>query len=140
MIKGFRDFLMRGNVIDLAVAVVIGAAFTALVASVTDNLIKPIIGLLLGGGVEAGVITINGQTINFTAIINAIITFVITAAVVYFVFVMPMNKFKEKFGKTPEEEAAAEDEELELLREIRDALVAGNTPGGASKGGATPDA
>lgn len=134
MIKGFKDFLMRGNVIDLAVAVVIGAAFTALVASVTDNLIKPIIGLLLGGGVEAGVITINGQTINFTAMINAVITFVITAAVVYFVFVMPMNKFKEKFGKTPEEEAADEDEELALLREIRDALVAQRGTGGAGAG------
>lgn len=140
MIKGFKDFLMRGNVIDLAVAVVIGAAFTALVASVTDNLIKPIIGLVLGGGVEAGVLTINGQTINFTAMINAVITFVITAAVVYFVFVMPMNKFKDKFGKTPEEEAADEDEELALLREIRDALVAGHAGGDNAKHKGAPEA
>lgn len=140
MIKGFKDFLMRGNVIDLAVAVVIGAAFTALVASVTDNLIKPIIGLVLGGGVEAGVLTINGQTINFTAMINAVITFVITAAVVYFVFVMPMNKFKDKFGKTPEEEAADEDEELALLREIRDALVADHAGGDNAKHKGAPEA
>ncbi len=123
MLKGFRDFIMRGNVIDLAVAVVVGAAFTALVNSFTNALIKPIINLALGGGVDAGTITINGQTLDFSAVVNAVITFLITAAVVYFVFVLPMNKFKEKYGKKDEGEETAE--EIAILKEIRDALVSG---------------
>ena len=64
MLKGFRDFVLRGNVIDLAVAVVIGAAFTALVNSFTTNLIKPIVGLALGGGIDAGQVTVNGQVVG----------------------------------------------------------------------------
>ncbi len=121
MLKGFRDFVLRGNVIDLAVAVVIGAAFTALVNSFTKNLIKPLVGLALGGGIDAGQVTVNGQVIDFTAMVNAIITFLITAAVVYFIFVVPMNKFREKFGKTDEEQEA--EEQVVLLREIRDLLA-----------------
>ena len=127
MIKGFREFALRGNVIDLAVAVVVGAAFTALVAVFTDSLIKPIIGIFLGGGVDAGTIEIRGQVINVTAMINAVITFVITLAVIYFVFVVPMNKFRERLaaGKaTAEEEAAATPEDIALLTEIRDLLKA----------------
>lgn len=124
MLKGFREFITRGNVIDLAVAVVIGAAFTALVASFTDNLIKPLIGLVLGGGVTAGAFEINGQVFNITNIVNAIITFLITAAVVYFVFVVPMNKFRERADRKkgpaePGDEAATE---LDALRQIRDEL------------------
>ncbi|MGB5015903.1 MAG: large conductance mechanosensitive channel protein MscL, partial [Candidatus Nanopelagicales bacterium] len=103
MIKGFRDFITRGNVVDLAVAVVIGAAFTALVAAFTNAFIKPLIGLVLGGGVAAGVLTINDQTFDFTLMINSIITFLITAAVVYFAFVAPMNAYKKRGGKTEEE-------------------------------------
>ena len=121
MLKGFRDFVLRGNVIDLAVAVVIGAAFTALVNSFTTNLIKPIVGLALGGGIDAGQVTVNGQVIDFTAMVNAIITFLITAAVVYFIFVVPMNKFRAKLGKTDAEEEA--EEQVLLLREIRDLLA-----------------
>lgn len=120
MIKGFRDFITRGNVIDLAVAVVIGAAFTALVAAFTNAFIKPLIGLVLGGGVAAGVLTINDQTFDFTLMINAMITFLITAAVVYFVFVVPMNAYKKRGGKGDVEEEVAE--EVALLREIRDEL------------------
>lgn len=97
MLKGFRDFIMRGNVIDLSVAVVIGAAFTALVAAFTTNLIQPLVNLALGGGVNGGEISIGrDQVINLGAMINAIITFLITAAVVYFVFVVPMNKYDEQ--------------------------------------------
>ena len=127
MIKGFREFVFRGNVIDLAVAVVVGAAFTALVAVFTDSLIKPIIGIFLGGGVDAGTIEIRGQVINITAMLNAVLTFVITMAVIYFVFVVPMNKFRERLaaGKaTAEEEAAATSEDIALLTEIRDLLKA----------------
>lgn len=125
MIKGFREFIFRGNVIDLAVAVVVGAAFTALVGVFTDALIKPIIGIFLGGGVNAGTIEIRGQIIDFTAMINAVLTFVITMAVIYFVFVVPMNKYRERLARgeaTAEEEAAATPEDIALLTEIRDLL------------------
>lgn len=121
MIKGFRDFILRGNVIDLAVAVVIGAAFTALVNSFTKGLIQPIINLALGGGVNGGTFTVNGQTFDVGGIINAIITFLITAAVVYFVFVAPMNAWKNRYGDKQEDDV---EEEIALLREIRDELVA----------------
>src|SRR6476619_1546970 len=93
MIKGFKDFILRGNVIDLAVAVVIGAAFTALVAAITSNLLQPVLNAF--GGVETGSLGfyINPSKpesyVNISAIISAIITFLITALVVYFVFVAP---------------------------------------------------
>lgn len=122
MLKGFREFIMRGNVIDLAVAVVIGAAFTALVGAFTAGLITPLIGLALGGGLDAGSVTVNGQTFDFTLIINAVITFIITAAVVYFAFVLPMKKVNERFAKDSEDAAQEQSEEVELLREIRDLL------------------
>ena len=97
MIKGFKDFILRGNVIDLAVAVVIGAAFTALVAAFTSNIIEPVLNIF--GGVDTGTIGFYlvpsnpGTYINVSAILNAIITFLITALVVSFVFVAPMKKF-----------------------------------------------
>ncbi len=119
MIKGFRDFIMRGNVIDLAVAVVVGAAFAALVAAFSKGLIEPVIGIFLGGGVDAGKLVINGQVIDFTLMINATITFVATLAIIYFVFVLPMNKFRERTGKQEVDIAPAD---ILLLEEIRDLL------------------
>jgi large conductance mechanosensitive channel len=122
MLKGFRDFIMRGNVIDLAVAFVIGAAFTALVQAFVKGLIDPIVRIAMGGSADnlGGTITVSGQVIDFGLIINAIITFLITAAVVYFVFVAPMNAYRKRTAKPAEE--APEAEEVALLREIRDAL------------------
>lgn len=139
MVKGFKDFIMRGNVIDLAVAVVIGAAFAALVTAFTDGLIQPLIGLALGGGVDAGSIMVNGQVFDFTLIINAIITFLITALVVYFIFVVPMNKMKEISARRKSMEEAAEevDEQVVLLREIRDQLQALNAGSRPSDGEGT---
>lgn len=78
MLSGFKEFITKGNVIDVAVGFVAGAAFTALISGVTEAVITPTIGLLSGGGIDAGVITINGQIFDITAIINAIITFVLT--------------------------------------------------------------
>ena len=127
MVKGFRDFIMRGNVVDLAVAVVVGAAFSALIAAFTEAFITPLINLALGGGVEAGQWEINGQIINFSLMVNAIITFLITLAVIYFVFVVPMNKYRERMEtrKAAEPEAEAEPtREEQLLTEIRDLLAA----------------
>ena len=127
MIKGFKDFVMRGNVIDLAVAVVVGAAFAALIGAFTEAFINPLVGLALGGGVDAGQWEINGQVIDFTLMVNAIITFAITLAVIYFIFVVPMNKYRERLeANAVAEEAEPSKEEL-LLTEIRD-LLANRTP------------
>jgi large conductance mechanosensitive channel len=123
MLKGFKDFAMRGNVIDLAVAVVVGAAFAALIAAFSEALIMPIVGIFLGGGVSAGTIEINGQVIDFTMMINAVIIFLITIAVIYFVFVVPMNRLRARMSREDEMEAAASaPTDVELLTEIRDLL------------------
>lgn len=122
MIKGFRDFVLRGNIIDLAIAVVIGTAFAALVTAFTKSFLQPLINLFLGGGVDGGTVTANGQVFDFGGFINAVITFAITAAVVYFFVVVPMNKLllMRKRGEVPEVSATPED--IALLQEIRDLL------------------
>lgn len=141
MVKGFKDFIFRGNVIDLAVAVVIGAAFAALVSAFTDGLIQPLVGLALGGGVDAGAVTVNGQVFDFTLMINAIITFLITALVVYFIFVVPMNSLRERSEKKAGAEAEEEiDEQVALLREIRDQLQALSAGSGSANGTSGGDA
>ncbi|MFI9010547.1 large-conductance mechanosensitive channel protein MscL [Actinosynnema sp. NPDC053489] len=126
MIKGFKDFLMRGNVIDLAVAVVIGAAFTAIVTAFTTNLINPIVALFGGGNVNGLAVQLGSSDktiLDFGAVITAVINFVIVAAIVYFIFVLPMNKLKER-RKRGEEPGPAEPTDVELLKEIRDLLAA----------------
>ncbi len=128
MIKGFRDFILRGNVIDLAVAVVVGAAFTALVAAVTANLIQPVLNAF--GGVDTGSIGfyINPSKpesyVNISAIIGAVITFLITALVVYFVFVAPMKKILDIAARR-KQPVQADPREVDLLIEIRDLLKGG---------------
>lgn len=119
MIKGFKEFVFRGNVIDLAVAFVVGAAFATLVTAFSEALINPVVGIFLGGGLEAGTITINDQVINFTQMINAILTFIITLTVIYFVFVLPMNKFRQMTGKGAVDTRPPD---VQLLAEIRDLL------------------
>jgi large conductance mechanosensitive channel len=123
MLKGFRDFLFRGNIVDLAVAVVIGIAFTALVTAVTDALIQPLINLFLGGGVDGGKVIVSGQVFDFGAVINAIITFVIIAAAVYFLVVTPMKRIMERARRgEPSEDTPAPSDEAVLLSEIRDLM------------------
>jgi large conductance mechanosensitive channel len=121
MIKGFKDFLLRGNVVDLAVAVVIGTAFTALVTAFTTSFLQPLIGLIGGGGVDGGTIVVDGQEFTWGAFINALITFVLTAAVVYFVVVLPMKALLER-RRRGEEAGPAVPTQAELLVEIRDLL------------------
>jgi large conductance mechanosensitive channel len=121
MIKGFKAFVLSGNVIDFAVAFVVGAAFASLIGTFSESLISPIVGIFLGGGTDVGTITINGQVIDFTALINAMITFFITLAVIYFVFVLPMNKYRERIGKGEVDSTPAD---VKLLGEIRDLLAA----------------
>ena len=100
MIKGFRDFLMRGNVIDLAVAVIIGAAFTAIVTSLVTDIITPLIATIVGKpDFSALVLHLNGGIIQYGLFLNAVITFVLLAAVVYFLIVAPMNYAIARFGK-----------------------------------------
>ncbi|MTD12584.1 large conductance mechanosensitive channel protein MscL [Nakamurella sp. YIM 132087] len=129
MLKGFRDFIMRGNIVELAIAVVIGTAFTAIVAAFTSAIIQPIINSIGGQGAADGlgfrILSDNPDTfVNIGAVINAIITFLITAAVVYFIFVVPMNKINARFKKGKEETLAAAPTDVELLIEIRDLLKA----------------
>lgn len=143
VLQGFKAFLMRGNVVDLAVAVVIGAAFTGIVNSVVKGVISPVVGALgtksldgyssclkgpcTGTGADA-----TGVRILWGSVLGATLNFVITAAVVYFLMVLPMSKFlarqearrKAKHGTRDVSEVT----ELEVLEEIRDALLAQRSP------------
>ena len=121
MLKGFRDFLMRGNVVDLAVAVVIGAAFGAVIKAFTDGLLNPLIAAIFGKPNlnEVGTFTIRGAEFSIGLVLTALINFAIIAAVIYFFVVVPMNAIKARTAKEEEAEAA---EEIVLLREIRDSL------------------
>jgi len=124
MITGFRNFITRGNVLDLAVAFVAGAAFSALVVAFTEAFITPLINLVLGGGGDAGQIIINDQTINISLMVNAVITFVINLAIIYFAFVVPMNRWRERQEAADAVEAAGPSAQELLLTEIRDLLAA----------------
>jgi large conductance mechanosensitive channel len=102
-VKGFRDFLSRGNVIDLAVAVVIGTAFTAVVTAVVADLITPLIAAIVGKPSFASLkFTVNHSTFLYGAFINALLTFLIVAAVVYYLIVAPMSKINARFHKNVE--------------------------------------
>ncbi len=127
MLKGFKDFLMRGNVVDLAVAVVIGTAFTAVVTKIVDHLIQPLIAAIGGANVSGLAWTIvagnPNSTIDFARIITAVINFLIIAAIVYFLIVVPLKHIQER-RRRGEEAGPAEPTDVELLTEIRDLLVA----------------
>lgn len=131
MLKGFRDFILRGNVIELSVAVVIGAAFTSIVEAFTDNIVNPLVAALGGDGSEVeglSVQLISGNSatiIDFGKVISAAINFLLVAAVVYFILIAPMNKLtelkKKRLGVEAEEAEELPDDQ-HLLAEIRDLL------------------
>lgn len=125
MFKGFRDFIMRGNVVDLAVGIVIGAAFTGLVTQFTNSFLKPLIAVFGGGqtGTTGATFTINGQTFDWGSFINSGVTFLLTAAVLYFLVVYPMNQLAKRRNRADAPPPEAPSEEVRLLTEIRDALV-----------------
>jgi large conductance mechanosensitive channel len=131
MLKGFKDFILRGNVVDLAVAVVIGAAFATIVTAFTDSIIKPLINAITPASSPGlGVMLIAGKNstyVDFAAVITAAINFIIVAAVIYFVVVLPVNVIQER-RKRGEETGPAEPTEVELLAEIRDLLSAQQRP------------
>jgi large conductance mechanosensitive channel len=128
MIQGFKDFVMRGNIVDLAVAVVIGTAFAAVVNVVVTSLINPVLARVGGASVGEGLGIQLGQAgntatfIDIGAIINAVVVFLMTAAVVYFVIVVPMNRLAERRARGQEPGPDVVAEGVALLREIRDLL------------------
>lgn len=133
MLKGFKEFITKGNVIDLAVAVVIGGAFTAIVNAVVSSIITPLVSLFFNadatGKIGIQVEGIYGQEVTFPIgeLISALISFIAVALVVYFVFVVPMNKYKERqAAKNPAVEEPTLPSEQELLIEIRDQLRKNN--------------
>lgn len=146
MLKGFKDFITRGNVMELAIAVIIGAAFTAIVTAISDSLIHPLINCF--GGTEVDGLKfqlrsgMESTQIDLGAIITAAINFLIIAGVVYFLLVAPMNKLNElnarRKGIDPEETVASE---VDLLVEIRDLLANQSGLTSASNGlaGEIPD-
>ncbi|GAB3283703.1 large conductance mechanosensitive channel protein MscL [Parasphingorhabdus pacifica] len=125
MLKGFKDFLTRGNVVELAVAVVIGTAFTAVVTAFTGSIVKPMIALAGGTGSQGLGFRLHPDKpatfVDLSTAINAVITFLITAAVVYFLFVLPLQRIQErrKQGVVKSPTAATD---VELLGEIRNLL------------------
>ncbi|AZG45212.1 large conductance mechanosensitive channel protein MscL [Gordonia insulae] len=130
MLKGFKEFILKGNVVELATAVIIGAAFTAIVTAFTDQIIQPLINAIpIGTDAAEGLgfqITDNPSTfVGIGALITAVINFLIVAAVVYFLIIMPYNKLAELGGYGKKSEVS----EVSLLTEIRDLL----DPEGTSK-------
>ena len=123
MIKGFKAFIMKGNVVDLAVGIAIGVAFTTLVAAFGTYFVNPIVAVAGGDNARASASTITNEAtfVNIGAIINALIVFVVTMAVIYLAIVVPMEKVQ-SLRKRGEEEPEATPEDIALLREIRDAL------------------
>jgi large conductance mechanosensitive channel len=136
-LAGFREFLMRGNVVELAVAVVVGAAFTKIVDAVVKGIINPVIGAFGSQDLEryrsclSSACSINakgevtGIYIQWGSVLSAGLTFVLTAGVVYFLMILPMNRFSElRRRRTPQgEPAPVPVTELDLLAEIRDLLA-----------------
>lgn len=131
MIKGFRDFIVRGNVVDLAVGFVMGVAFTTVVTQFTESFLEPLIRVVSGGeGLSAGAVTIRGVAFDWAAFVNAVITFLLTAAALYFLVVFPMNKLAERRQRGEvETPPTPPSDEARLLAEIRDLLAAGRVPG-----------
>jgi large conductance mechanosensitive channel len=133
MLKGFKEFIMRGNVVDLAIAIVIGTAFIALIKAFVADILTPIIAAIFGQPNFGDLtFTINSSHFLYGDLINAAITFVSVAAAVYFFVVVPLNKIAERRakGQVPADEPLPPD--IALLTEIRDLL--------ASRDGTAPSA
>lgn len=127
MIKGFKKFILRGSVIDMAVGVVMGSAVTSVVTTIVNYIINPLIAMIFGKPELNGVLTIsmNGATISFDAVIGALLNFLIVATAVYFCIVLPINKLREIGADLLqiEHEKTEEEKTIQLLQDIRDELV-----------------
>lgn len=133
MLKGFKEFILRGNVIDLAVAVVIGAAFTAIVTGLVEGIFNPVIALIFDAGSLANAgITLRDNpgdepdiVLSWGRVISALIQFLLVATIVYFALVLPMNYVKRVTAKKADVDPAKQTPtDVELLTEIRDLLKA----------------
>jgi large conductance mechanosensitive channel len=124
MLKGFREFVLRGNVIDLSIAVVVGAAFTGIVTQLTKSFIQPLIQVVAGGGIHGGAFLVHGVAFDWAAFINSIFNFIIVAATLYFLIVLPINRLSALRHHEEKETPAPTPEDIQLLREIRDLLKA----------------
>ncbi len=135
-IKGFKKFISRGSMIDMAVGVVMGSAVTTVVNSIVNHLISPLIGMIGGVPDMSGVLTItfNGATISFGAILNAIINFLLIGVAVYLCIVLPINKLRDMRAneEAKNTEPTTEEQTLAVLQEIRDELKR-TQPAGADK-------
>src|SRR5690625_4201827 len=122
MIQGFKDFIARGNAMEMAVGIVIGAAFGAVIEAITDKVLNPLIGAIFGQPDLDRIVVIStrGGEILPGAILTALINFLLVAAAVYFIVVVPVNKLA-SLRKHDDEEEVAED--VALLTEIRDLLA-----------------
>ena len=142
MLQGFKDFIMKGNVIDLAVAVIIGAAFSQIVNALVEGVLMPFVSALFQAPDfdSFAVLTLNGNDIKFGVLLTALVNFLLVAAAVYFAIVLPMNKMIERrnrrLGIEPEAEPVAED--VALLTEIRDLLSAQRGGTGTVTNGPVP--
>ena len=125
MLEEFKKFLFRGNVVDLAVAVIIGAAFTAIVNALVTGLITPLVGMIFSRDFTRMTFDINDSTFSYGVVIDAVIKFVSIAAVVFFVVVKPMQAIaaRRARGEEPAEDTPAPSDEALLLTEIRDLLA-----------------
>jgi large conductance mechanosensitive channel len=124
VLKGFREFITKGNVIDLAVAIVIGAAFTQVINAVVQWLVTPLIAAIFGQPNldNVATFTINGAQFSIGAILTAVINFLLVAAAVYFVLIAPLNKYRELRAEGAEDEPQAPPEDVLVLQEIRDLI------------------
>jgi large conductance mechanosensitive channel len=140
VIKEFKEFISRGNVVDLAVAVVIGAAFTAIVTSIVEGLITPLIGMIGGKDFRQMTFTVNDSVFSYGIVINAIIYFVTVAAVVFFLVVQPLNMLQERRRRGEEPPPDELSDEAALLTEIRDLLREQSDGAGSAARSVSPPA
>ncbi|MDR2722729.1 MAG: large conductance mechanosensitive channel protein MscL [Cellulomonadaceae bacterium] len=131
MFKGFKDFLLRGNVLDLAIGIVVGGAFTAVVQGLVNGILNPLIAAIFGQPdiSHIGKFHLNGAEFSVGLVLNALLNFIIIAAALYFFVVLPVNKLMAMSKKpSPADEALSlEQSEVDLLTEIRDLLKTQNT-------------
>lgn len=129
MLKEFRDFITRGNVVDLAVAVILGIAFGAVVASLVADILTPLIAMIFGEP-DFGELhfTINGSVFKYGNFLNAVFSFLTVAAAIFFFVVKPLNALAERRKRGEEPEPEAQPEDILLLTQIRDLLAQGTTP------------
>ena len=128
MLKGFKEFISRGNVVELAVGVIIGAAFKNIVDALVDGIINPLIAAVIGKPdfSDAFILTLNGTDVKFGVLITAVINFLLMAFTIYFCIVVPMNALNARRKKAKDDAPKEISDEVKLLTEIRDALAKGD--------------